>query len=221
MLTLLAAMPDEVKAILSDGFYQWQREASNIYRSPKGLILGITGLGKVNAASLMTRLLSESEHFLVMGTAGSTQTDAIGTLYLIHEFVEHDMDVTGLGFKPGVTPFDAHSDFVYSNASADFINSLKTAFEKTKLPYQIGRIMSGDQFINSAAVSELKYKLFSAQLVDMESAAIAKVGFKNHKEVLAVRMVSDNANHDAHVDWSESVKNSSVKMNQLVRALLQ
>jgi adenosylhomocysteine nucleosidase len=220
MLALLAAMPDEVKDLLADGFYQWQREAFNIYRSPKGLILGITGLGKVNAASLMTRLLPQSERFLVIGTAGSTQTDAIGTLYLIHEFVEHDMDVTGLGFKAGVTPFDTHHDFIYANASAEFIDTLKAAFEKTKLPYQTGRIMSGDQFINSAEVSQHKYNLFAAQLVDMESAAIAKVGFKHHKEVLAVRMVSDNANHEAHVDWSESVKNSSVKMNLLVRALL-
>lgn len=220
MLTLLAAMPDEVKALLADGFYQWQRESAQIYRSAKGVVLGITGLGKVNAASLMTRLLSESERFLVMGTAGSTQTDPIGHLYLIHEFVEHDMDVTGLGFKPGVTPFDTHSDFIYSSASAEFIDLLKTAFEKTKFPYSRGRIMSGDQFIHDAAMSALKSKLFEAQLIDMESAAIAKVGVKNNKEVLAVRMVSDNANHDAHVDWSESVKNSSAKMNQLVRALL-
>src|SRR5688572_29975141 len=71
-----------------------------------------TGIGKVNASYRLTRRLTElvgrGERPLVVnfGTAGSRHF-ATGSLVSCHSFVQRDMDVSGLGFAPGETPFEA------------------------------------------------------------------------------------------------------------------
>src|SRR5580700_1100058 len=70
------------------------------------------GVGKVNAAFALARELARyTLHGLKMpqvlnfGSAGSRR-HAAGTLVGCHEFVQRDMDVRGLGFELGVTPYD-------------------------------------------------------------------------------------------------------------------
>jgi adenosylhomocysteine nucleosidase len=70
------------------------------------------GVGKVNAAVALTRELRRYVHgarrlpsVLNFGSAGS-RVHATGSLVSCHEFVQRDMDVSGLGFALGVTPFD-------------------------------------------------------------------------------------------------------------------
>src|ERR1041384_4381874 len=71
-----------------------------------------TGVGKVNAAATLARRLAElrvtgdPQPLVVnMGTAGSRAL-AAHTLVACNRFSQRDMDVSGLGFTPGVTPFD-------------------------------------------------------------------------------------------------------------------
>src|ERR1700704_3424504 len=68
------------------------------------------GVGKVNAAVALTRELARyalagrtMPLVLNFGSAGSRRHTA-GTLLGCHEFVQRDMDVSGLGFGLGVTP---------------------------------------------------------------------------------------------------------------------
>ena len=70
------------------------------------------GVGKVNAAITLTKALSRYAHggqemplVVNFGSAGS-RCHAAGTLVACHEFVQRDMDVRGLGFALGVTPYD-------------------------------------------------------------------------------------------------------------------
>ena len=73
------------------------------------------GVGKVNAAIALTRELRRYVHagqplplVLNFGSAGS-RVHVTGSLLACHEFVQRDMDVSGLGFALGVTPFDRRS----------------------------------------------------------------------------------------------------------------
>src|SRR6202041_3685210 len=70
------------------------------------------GVGKVNAAIALTKELSRYAHegremplVVNFGSAGS-RCFASGTLVACQEFVQRDMDVRGLGFALGVTPYD-------------------------------------------------------------------------------------------------------------------
>ena len=71
-----------------------------------------TGVGKVNAASALARRLAEIRCtgeplplVVNLGTAGSRSIPA-HSLVACDRFVQRDMDVSGLGFPRGVTPFD-------------------------------------------------------------------------------------------------------------------
>src|SRR4051812_1460154 len=71
-----------------------------------------TGVGKVNAASALMRRLTEIRCrgetlplVMNLGTAGS-RTLRAHTLTACNRFVQRDMDVSGLGFAAGTTPFD-------------------------------------------------------------------------------------------------------------------
>src|SRR5580698_4489677 len=69
------------------------------------------GVGKVNAAISLTRTLCgyaqrglPMPRVLNFGSVGS-RSYPTGTLVECCEFVQRDMDVSGLGFELGVTPF--------------------------------------------------------------------------------------------------------------------
>ena len=72
-----------------------------------------TGLGKVNAALSLSRRLASlraqsalPKMVVNFGTAGS-RTFATGSVVACRSFVQRDMDVTGLGFALGETPFES------------------------------------------------------------------------------------------------------------------
>src|SRR6187549_2369344 len=78
----------------------------------RGVPVLYTGIGKVNAAYRLARALAQhqSEHgrlprVVNFGTAGSPSLPA-GSVVSCHRFVQRDMDVSGLGFPIGTTPFE-------------------------------------------------------------------------------------------------------------------
>src|SRR5690242_8871986 len=95
-LLIVMALPQESRGLL---------EAA-------GAHLLYTGVGKVNAAASLARRLAELRcpgaspaRVVNMGTAGSRRV-ASHTLVACNRFRQRDMDVSGMGIPPGVTPFD-------------------------------------------------------------------------------------------------------------------
>ena len=107
-----------------------------------GIPVVYTGVGKVNAAHALTRVLSDYRHaeqpmprVINFGTAGS-RAHPTGRLVECHVLVQRDMDVTGLGVPAGVTPFE------------DVPASLRFPTQFPDLPQ--GTCGSGDSVIASA-----------------------------------------------------------------------
>ena len=125
------------------------------------------------------------------------------------------------GFEKGVTPFSEAKDVVISKCSDEIIDPIKKACAKLHIELNLGRTMSGDQFISDPKISKQKQEEFGANLVDMESAAVAKICFVNNKNIVALRYISDNANHDSSVDWNENVKQSSILINKVLEKIVR
>jgi adenosylhomocysteine nucleosidase len=148
------------------------------------------GVGKVNAAMVLTEQLAQYRLqrqpmplVINFGTAGSSYFPA-GTLVSCHEFVQRDMDVTGLGFEHGVTPYD------------DAPARLSFAPVFTQLP--AGVCGSGDSFATTAVAME-------CAVVDMEAYALAKVCWRHEAKFACVKYVTDGADHAAANDWQQNV----------------
>ena len=164
------------------------------------------GVGKVNAAIALSKELTRYELRkqampLVMnfGSAGSRR-HAAGTLLECHEFVQRDMDVTGLGFARGVTPYDEAPECL--------------RFEPMFKHLPSALCGSGDSFATGTVEVE-------CAVVDMEAYALAKTchGFK--AQFACAKYVTDGADHAAADDWQSNVHKAADEFLSLYRGAVR
>lgn len=178
-------------------------ESSGVFEAA-GVPVLYCGVGKVNAAIALTKELSRylqqgEEMPLVVnfGSAGSRRF-APGTLVACQEFVQRDMDVSGLGFPLGVTPYDeAPSSLIFEPVF-------------TRLPPAV--CGSGDSF----ATADLEV---DCAVIDMEAYALAKVCWHENAGFACVKYVTDGADHAAADDWQRNVHVAAEEFLQLYRGL--
>ena len=165
-----------------------------------------TGVGKVNAAIVLTRRLAEiggggGRLPLVanFGTAGSASIPA-RSLVACRRFVDRDMDVGALGFAPGVTPFDALPPVL----------EFPAAFPG--LPEAV--CGSGDSFATD-------HGGFDCDVVDMEAYALAKACKLAGAEFACAKYVSDGADAHAAEHWQENVAGAADRFVALYQELVR
>jgi len=156
----------------------------------RGVSVLYTGIGKVNAAYRLGRALLEYRgrhgtlpRVVNFGTAGSPTLPA-GTLVSCRHFVQRDMDVSGLGFPVGATPFE----------DVPALLEFPRLFED--LPE--GVCGTGDRFETGAPV-------VTCDVIDMEAYALAKVCHLEGAEFGALKFVTDGADGNAGVDWQANL----------------
>ena len=138
-----------------------------------------TGVGKINATYNTLQFINLYKPKIVInyGTAGAINTELKGIVECT-KFYQRDMDVRGLDFKLGETPFDSINEIITSNKG-----------------YSCG---TGDSFV------EQKIDM-KVDIVDMEAYAIAKVCKLENIEFKCFKYISDNADKNASVDWNDNL----------------
>jgi adenosylhomocysteine nucleosidase len=152
-----------------------------------------TGVGKVNAAYNLTKIIANKAPNIVvnLGSAGSTKFNN-GEIINCTKFVQRDMNVQPLGFGKWVTPFE--------NDDSAILNYGK------KLPHlKEGICGTGDNFDVSA--SKEIY-----DVVDMEAYALAKICKAENIEFICIKYITDGANGKSADDWNASLENASRKL---------
>ena len=178
-------------------------ESSGVFEAA-GVPVLYCGVGKVNAAIALTKELSRYAHqgeemplVVNFGSAGS-RCFAPGTLVACQEFVQRDMDVSGLGFALGITPYD----------EAPSALTFEPVF--THLPSAV--CGSGDSF----ATADIEV---DCAVIDMEAYALAKVRWHENARFACVKYVTDGADHAAADDWQRNVHVAAEEFLQLFRGL--
>jgi adenosylhomocysteine nucleosidase len=159
-----------------------------------------TGLGKVNAALALMRALRDRRHegrtmplVINFGTAGSHVLKT-GSLVSCHQFVQRDMDVSGIGYPLGVTPFEEIPSRI----------EFPTVFNDLP-PALCG---SGDSFQTGVA------KLH-CEVIDMEAYALAKVCHLEGAGFGCAKYVTDGADGSAAEDWQRNLPHAAAAFWQL------
>ena len=70
-----------------------------------------------------------------------------------------------------------------------------------KYQYKLGRIATGDIFVDDEALRRSIIERTHPDCVEMEGAAIALVAYSNQIPCLVIRSMSDNANGDAGMSF--------------------
>jgi len=160
----------------------------------RGVEVLYTGVGKVNAAYALTRRLAAERAaghaplVLNLGTAGS-RVHRTGSLLACRRFVQRDMDVSGLGFPVGRTPFeDAVPD------ELEFPEVLEGLTHAT--------CGTGDRF-------EAHSDALPWDVVDMEAYALAKVCWLEEVPFACAKYVTDGADGAAAGDWQSNLAHAA------------
>lgn len=184
------------------------------------VLLAECGIGKVNAAALTQALLAAGARRLVFtGVAGAVDPALrVGDVVVSRDAVQHDVDVTGLGYALGEVPgtgtaWDADPALVAAARAA--------AAELPGVKVLVGRVASGDTFVADAATTERLRRDFDAACTEMEGAAVAQVCHRWGVPCVIVRSVSDSADHDAEVSFRAFTEVAAANADRVVRGLLR
>lgn len=181
-------------------FMALERESGGLVEQA-GAHVVYTGVGKVNAAYALMKYITanpgEIPLVINMGTAGSGTFDT-GTVVAARQFVQRDMDVTGLGFKHGETPFERHPLLI----------EFAPVFDG--LPH--GICGSGDSFLQGAPPIE-------CDIIDMEAYALAKICYLQSLPFACVKYITDGADKTAHLDWQANTILATRKFAEIVNSM--
>jgi len=150
----------------------------------------ITGIGPVEAAIAVTRVLADAQHaaalphlVVSLGSAGSRVLEQCG-VYQASSVSYRDMDASALGFPKGQTPF-LDLPPVLPLATLDGIAT--------------ATLSTGGNVVSGAA-----YDGIDADMVDMETYAVLRACQMFAVPLLALRGISDGASELGHVDdWTQ------------------
>lgn len=189
------------------------------------VVLALSGMGKVAAATTMTTLIEAFgvKQVVFTGVAGGLGLGVkVGDVVVARQYLQHDMDVSPLFERfevplYGRTCFDCDVGLtasllaaVQSYLACDRLLPLAgSAAPAINLHH--GLIASGDLFVSSVAQATglqqaLRLAGHEPLAVEMEGAAVAQVCHDYGLPFAAVRTISDRADDQAHVDFPQFVK---------------
>ena len=169
----------------------------------------LCGIGKVNAAVAATALAEKGNDILLnCGLSGGISGVCRGQLTVPNRFLEHDFDLTGLGYKRCEKP---QQEYIYE-ADKELLEQLRSVCPEAK----VGTAVSGDCFVSNKELRDELKNEFSAMSCDMETAAIAYISDFSNTPFLSLRRISDDAGDDALDSYREMNTSGETVLSDLI-----
>lgn len=245
---IIGAMPEEVDLIkeemeiTDEVFRGGRRYYLGIFRGCQ-VVLVFSKCGKVAAATTVTVLIESFgvDFVIFTGVAGGADRQVrVGDIVIADQLVQHDMDVTALsGYEPFQVPLLNQSYFrtnakyvqlaqesalayLQSELQREIKSELLAEFGMEQPQVIVGTIASGDQFIAAKSrIQALTKMVENLKCVEMEGAAVAQVCFEYEIPCLVLRVISDNADDSAQIDYRKFVsKAASFMTGGIIRKLV-
>lgn len=206
---IIGAMDEEVASLKEAADITETREiaAMTFCRGALGdrpVVIVQCGMGKVNAGICAHTLIREfgCDRIINTGVAGSLDNRLdIGDIVVSTEAVQHDYDVSFLGFDKGEIPYTGlvafPADEALRAAAAEAVR--QTAPEVHVME---GRVCSGDQFISEGDQRDRIMADFGGLCCEMEGGAVAQACYLNDVPYVIIRAISDKPDETEFVEYS-------------------
>ncbi|MFW5685513.1 MAG: 5'-methylthioadenosine/adenosylhomocysteine nucleosidase [Spirochaetota bacterium] len=201
MTLILGAMDGEVATILSlmdlDAREEW-RGFPIAHGSIAGaqVVVSRTGVGKTLSAMISQYLIDRfsPERIIFTGVAGALRDRLeIGDTLVARDSMQHDMDVTALGFEIGRIPYSAHRIYPCDERLVEIASRIDPPHGTR----HVGRVLTGDQFVANAGHRERLAAELDGDAVEMEGASVGLVAAVNGVPYLLIRTISDQSDGSA------------------------
>lgn len=226
MIGFIGAMQVETEGIIA----MMTKTASKTYAGityttgllgDKEIVVATCGIGKVNAAVCAQCMIFmyQPEVIINTGVAGSLSNELnIGDIALGCCSIQTDMDTSPVGDPLGLI---SGINLIELPCDKDTVAKLEAAAKSLGIQYQIGKISTGDQFVNSAERKAFLQETFGCIACEMESGAMAHVCLLNGVKFAVIRSISDKADNSSHMDYSEFVKIAADNSIRMVKAFVE
>ena len=190
----------------------YNRHAISFSHKGSQVIAVHCGIGKVNAAIAATHLIDLGCNCILnFGLSGGISGVKRGQLCFPESFLEHDFDLTGIGYKPCEKP---GQKYIYE-ASKELLAIAKEVFPDAAG----GTAVCGDRFISKAEDQIFLKETFGATSCDMETGAIACICDMAQVDYLSLRRISDDAGDDAAESYKEMNANNELLSDCFIKIL--
>ena len=181
------------------------------------------GMGKVNAGICAHTLIQKygCTKIINTGVAGSLDSRIdIGDIVVSTEAVQHDFDVSIIGFQKGEIPYTGLVAFPSDPALHDeAVKAVKATAPEINV-FE-GRVCSGDQFIASSEQKNKILETFGGLCCEMEGGAIAQVCYLNHTPYVILRAISDKADHSEEMSFEHFAETAAKRCAAIVHVMVK
>jgi len=229
MIGIICAMQEEVQSVLNilknvKKTTKGQRVYFKGTLFDKNVVLVFSRWGKVASSATTTQLINDfsPSEIIFTGVAGALDPNLnIGDVVIGKNLFQYDVDATPFYQKFHIPILNLKSVSTRNtqnllDATSVFIENYDTYisktesenFEITNPKVIIADIASGDQFISSIdKVNEIKNELPTVACVEMEGAAVGQICYEYEIPFSIIRIISDKANDNAHIDFERFANN--------------
>jgi len=224
MIGIISAMQEEVQALLHElkNITTTEKGRRTYYRGElfkKEVVIVFSRWGKVASAATTTQLINDFdlEEIIFTGVAGAIQPQLnIGDVVIGKHLFQHDLDARPfynqyeipilkqlfVETKDTSSLISATHHFIDNYST--YINDMEAQNFNITIPKVIeGDIASGDLFVSSSKkIKELNKGIPSALCCEMEGASVAQVCFEYSVPFSIIRIISDEANDNSHIDFA-------------------
>lgn len=220
---ILGALDREV-AILREAMVVEQQEnalgttfySGRLYGQP--VVLVCCGIGKVNAAACATYLtcVKKCDILINAGIAGGVRQGLrMLDVVISKELCFHDQDAVMLKYFPKCQFFQADTRLIAlcekACAQPEVLN--------TQLV--VGRIATGDKFVNDRVTREAIVAATHPDCVEMEGAAIAHVAMATETPFLVLRTMSDCADDETNTTYDDFFERAADQSARILMEMLR
>ncbi len=231
-IAIIGAMDCEISAIKKEMFDLKEENYADLKIftgtiNGKFIILAQSGIGKVNAALNTQYIIDTYKPNIIIntGVAGGISDELdIGDVVIGTYLVQHDFDVTVLGYAKGYMCTGVEKDkptkyYCDKELVEKFQSCLEQNMSKQKI--HLGIIASGDKFISGKEIKKEINEYFGAIAVEMEGCAIAQVATKNKIPFVVTRAISDLADGKVAQYQNEFEEKMSEVSTQTIKIFLK
>lgn len=229
MIGIIGAMVEEVAALKEVMVIEEERKIHQIQfflgkMANKDCVLMQGGIGKVNSAYATTIMMEnfDIELLINIGSAGGLILEEnVGDVVIAKDVIHHDFDCTAFNRPYGQIP-DLPLAF---QASEQHLALVEKSLVNLNIPYHVGTIVSGDQFVaNQTQVDTIKSHFPTAIACEMEAASVGQIAYLYHTPFIILRSLSDvfgkgesDLQFDAYLALAS--KNSALLTKNVIGAL--
>lgn len=214
---IMSAMPSEIAMLLSiaggvkkENIAAVDYYAGTVHDIPVVICWG--GVGKVNAA-MHTQIMIDRyapSAIIQNGVAGAL-SDSLHHFDLVigNELLYHDMP-----------PWICREFGPLQETYASDEKLLRLAMQAAPFGH-VGRIATGDVFVNSASLKKEIAARTQAVCVEMEGCAVAHTATLNNVPFIVLRTISDSADDNAHETYDEFEHRAADRSGEIVIRMLE